>query len=483
MTTHSKQTLFLLFLIVSFPYFFTVDAQVVEDYKIYKRKNYKRADSLRGALRPERTCFDVYYYDLTVRIPEKKGEIEGQNLIHFRIKEPTNRIQIDLFDNMEIGSITTLENTDLKYEREKNAIFIDFPNTLQVNDLQIVKIVYNGKPKINQGTYGDTGFHWDKDRQGRPWYGVTCEQVGASLWWPNKDHLSDEPDSMRIHLQVPSDLYCISNGILENSELVGQETIYHWFVQNPIDNYNVTFYLGNYIRTIIPYNYLDKEKEIEIYTLDYTSDRIEEYFLFVPEMIGFFEEVYGDYPFWNDKFAIVQSSYRGMEHQSCLAIGKSLTISNWYYTYGIPWHSTLIHEIAHEWWGNSISISDMADAWLQEGLATYSEMLFIEAAYGIERYNASIEQLKKYIEYEYPVVGNRDVNDNTFSNGDIYQRGACIVHELREEIGKENLLKVLFTFQQTYKKKTVTTQDFINTVNEVTGNDYTKFLMDKLYKK
>ena len=271
--------------------------------------------------------------------------------------------------------------------------------------------------------------------------------------------------------------------MLESSENLGEESIHHWFIQNPIDNYNVSFYLGHYIKNTIPYEYSGEGREIDVYVLDYESKSIKNYFLYVPEMIAFFEGIYGEYPFWDDKFAIVQSSYRGMEHQGCLAIGRSLTNDNWSYIFDIPWHSTLIHEIAHEWWGNSISVSDMSDAWLQEGLATYSEMLFIEAVYGYEAYEKSLANLKLYIEYTYPVVGNRDVNENTFSNGDIYYRGAWVIHKLREKIGKEDLFKVLFNFQQIHKKQTVTTQDFINTVNDITGSDYTKFLMDRLYKK
>lgn len=451
-----------------------------------KKYKYNRADSLRGALRAERTCFDVSYYDLHMKIDVKKKKISGFNQIYFKVVSRTTRIQIDLYENMKIGKIE-YENQPLNFKREKEAVFIDFPVELPINAIKSIAIFYSGSPTVDSGTYQDYGFHWDTDNKFRDWIGVSCEYAGASLWWPNKDHLSDEPDSMRIHLTVPSNLVCISNGKLEKKEKVDETiTNYHWFVNNPIDNYNVSFYLGNYVSgTLDYYNAVRKDtNKIELYYLDYESKYANDYFRHVPSFIGFFEAVYGDYPFWNDKFAIVQSSYRGMEHHGCLAIGREMSnYSNWYYINAVPYHSTLIHEIAHEWWGNSVSVSDMADVWLQEGFATYSEFLFIEWNFGYEVYKKSIENLKSSVVGTFAIVGNRDVNDNMFANGDIYFKGALVIHQLREKINNINLfLEILKTFQKRYAKKVVTTQDFINSVNEVTKADYTEFLRTKLYK-
>lgn len=460
---------------------------VLAQHPSYKKNRYNRADSLRGALRPERTCFDVTYYDLSLRIDVKKERISGANQVYFKVINPTQKIQLDLYENMKIEKIT-FENQVLSFTREAEAIFIDFPNELPKDAIKSLTVFYSGRPAVNTGTYQDYGFHWDRDEKGRPWIGVSCEYAGASLWWPNKDHLSDEPDSMRIHLTVPKDLVCISNGKLEKKEKVDESSdAYHWFVNNPIDNYNVSFYLGHYKSDTIHYEsvYTKEIKNIEVYYLDYEAKAAKEYFKYVPTFIGFFESVFGEYPFWNDKFAIVHSSYRGMEHQGCLAIDKEMrNYMNWYYFNAVPYHSTLIHEIAHEWWGNAISVSDMADVWLQEGFATYSEFLFIEWNYGYDTYKKSIENLNRNIVGEFPIVGNRDVNDNMFANGDIYFKGAKVIHELREKINDINVfLAVLKTFQTKFKKKVVTTQDFINTVNEVTKADYTQFLKDKLYKK
>ncbi|MEO1655252.1 MAG: M1 family aminopeptidase, partial [Bacteroidota bacterium] len=388
------------------------------NYRHYLRKRYTRRDTLRGALSPERKAFDVFYYDLSVRIPKSRGTIKGGNSIHFIVKNATRRIQLDLYKNMKIDAIYlegSSEVTALPFSREHHTVYVDFKEALQKDSTYTVRVEYQGIPLSNKWEYQYKGFIWEKDAKYRPWIGVSCEHIGASLWWPNKDHLSDEPDSMRIHLQVPIDQTCISNGVLESTEDIGKERIYHWFVQNPIDNYNVSFILGSYIKSTLPYKNREGDWEIELYTLDYDIKHAKKYFNYAPTALQFFETLFGTYPFWNDKFALVQSPYSGMEHQGCLAIGENLAFyKNWYYAYQVPWHSTLVHEMAHEWWGNSVSISDMADAWLQEGFATYAEMLFIERMLGKEAYEKSVNYLKYFIEYDYPVLGIPGLNDNTF---------------------------------------------------------------------
>lgn len=458
-----------------------IPAQV--KYKIYKKRKYSRKDSLRGFLSKQRSCFDVHYYKLSVKVFPKKHFIEGSNKICFQVKSNTQKIQIDLFKNMEVSKILH-KNKEVSYVREHNAIFINFPKELKKDSLESITVFYAGKPKTSLGTYHDHGFHWDRDEKYRHWIGISCEHTGASLWWPNKDHLSDEPDSMRIQLTVPSELKCISNGKLEKTIPEKEFTTYYWLINNPINNYNVSFYLGHYVEKTIEYKNTSGTHIIYVYALDYDEKHMDNYFRFVDAFFRFFESYFGEYPFWEDKVAILQSSYRGMEHQGCLAIGSDIsTYFNWAYPIDVPWHSTLIHEIAHEWWGNSVSVSDMADAWIHEGFATYCELLFIEKVYGYQAYLNTLDKLKSFIKYSYPVVGNPDVNDNSFVNGDIYYRGALILHKLREKIGKKVFLGILLGFQLKYKKKTVNTEDFIDFVNTDTGGKYDTFLRDLLYKK
>jgi aminopeptidase N len=473
----------------TFAFFIFVESAFAQNkpfYPVYKRKAYKEIDSLRGALRPERTCFDVVYYDLQVEIIVKKKSIVGISKTTFKVVEATQKIQLDLYGNLKIDSIMW-RNQKLSMLRKYDAVFIYFPKYLQPNQVEEVAVYYQGSPVVNVGDWNRHGFHWDKDDKLRNWISVSCEQDGASLWWANKDHLSDEPDSMRIHIIAPAEFVCISNGRLEKqTRLEKTKQIRHdWFVRNPINNYNVTFYLGHYIKKNLAYKNDTGEHIIETYALDYEHKKMQDYFRLVPEFVAFFEKIYGEYPFWNDKFAVVQSSYSGMEHQTCLAIGRELyNYNNWYYSHTVNYHSTLIHEIAHEWWGNSISVKDMADVWLHEAFATYSEFAFLEYAASEEIYEKSLQKSSIFIKGNYPIVGNREVNENMFTEGDIYHRGAKVIHELRQELNNFPVfLRIHKTFLQRFRHKTVTTDDYIQVVNEISGRDLTKFLMDRLYKK
>ncbi|MEM9980901.1 MAG: M1 family metallopeptidase [Bacteroidota bacterium] len=436
---------------------------------------------LRGALRPERTCFDVTYYHLHLKIMPNKRTIEGYNDIHFKVVAPTQKIQIDLFKNMHIDTVLYQEKA-LTFEREHNAVWVYFEEVLPTGILQSIRVHYRGKPAVGLGTFGDRDFQWNKDKKGRPWVGVSCEHIGASLWYPNKDHLSDEPDSVRMNYLVPSELRYLANGKLEHKQVVSEQLAeYQWFTRYPINNYNVTFYLGHHEKTIIPYKNTKGEQEVAFYSLDYDTKWVASYTAYLPIMIRYFERLFGQYPFWDDKLAIVQGGYRGREHQTCLNIGKVLERNNWAYPIDVAWDATLAHELAHEWWGNAISVNDMADAWLHEGFATYCEALLIESIYGTEAYNKIISSFRRYSKQN-TIVGKRDINYNSFRDSNIYFKGAVVIHELREEIADDRLFFALLSgFQLRYKYQTVTTQDFIETVNTVTGKDYTDFLKKRLY--
>jgi aminopeptidase N len=462
-------------------------AQPPAPYKIHKRKRYTMADSLRGALRPERTCYDVHYYNLSVEFLLKKKQLRGHNEIHFVVKETTQKIQIDLFANLHIDKIV-MGGQPLAYERRHHAVFVHFPAPLPAGSRHHIQVWYGGKPLVPEQAGGRHGFYWTTDRQGRPWVGVSCEHLGASFWFPNKDHLADEPDSMRLHYTYPADLECIANGRLEKVDTVGQGLkTSHWFTKYPINNYNVTVYLGHYASLTLPYVTKTHQREIVAYFLDGEREKAGVYFAKTAKIVQLFEELFGEYPFWGDKMAIVQSPYPGMEHQTCVAIGPGLDINdeeNWAYHHQVPWAGVLPHELAHEWWGNAVSVGDMADVWLHEGFATYAELLLVETALGHDAYLREVQKQETFIQYLYPILGNAHVNDDTFSTNDIYHRGAVVLHELRTQVGDIRVfLGILRRFYLESRFRPVTTQDFIRTVNEMTQQDYTQFLHERLYTK
>jgi aminopeptidase N len=454
--------------------------------KVYPETGYRplytRADTLRGALRAERTCYDVFFYDLRVRIIPRGKKIEGSNKLYFQVMTPTRSIQVDLFDNFEISAITW-EGQELAWRREYNAVFIDFPRQLITGELQHITIAYRGKPVIAPNPPWEGGFVWQRDKNRDLWLGVACEHLGASSWWPTKDHLTDKPDSMQITLEVPRGYQAISNGNLRSKESADSRfDQFTWFVHYPINNYNVTFYVGKYVAfsdTLI--------QGKDTLRLDYNVlyDNLEiarNHFRQTREIVAFYNETFGFYPFPVDGFGLVESSYEGMEHQSAIAYGNNFGKNNEEYRNKV-YDYIIVHEAAHEWWGNSVTACDMADIWIHEGFATYAECLFLERKLGREEYLYELTNKSQYIFNVWPLVQNRGVNENTFASNDVYNKGAMLLHCLRCTINNDSLFfDLLHDFCVSNRYKTVSTDDFINFVNHYTGSDYSAFLGKYLYE-
>ncbi|HTF81634.1 MAG TPA: M1 family metallopeptidase, partial [Cytophagales bacterium] len=304
---------------------------------------------------------------------------------------------------------------------------------------------------------------------------------GSSFWWPSKDHPSDEPDSMRTHFTVPSHLDVVSNGNMESSEVVeGGLKKYNWKISYPINTYNVTFYIGkfHYFKTHLDSTH--NAQELEHYVLPQNKTIAPAYYHIEKEVLNFYDKAFGAFPFPQDHYCIVESPYAGMEHQTAIAIGNEKNKNRRYVN--VKDNYLIIHETAHEWWGNSVTAKDMAHAWIQEGFATYAEMMFIENKYGHKSYLQEILNLELEIFNLWPVVGNEHVNDNTFIGGDIYNKGALFLHTLRSTINDDTLFfKIIKTFAERNRYKMVETDDFKKLVYEMTGKDYTALFDTYLY--
>lgn len=446
------------------------------------RPKYTRADTLRGALRPERTCFDVNFYDLKVRIIPAGKKIKASNSVYFEVVQPTTRIQLDLFENLIIYEITW-KGQELKWVREFNAVFIDFPAELKKGERHMVTVAYGGKPLSAPNPPWDGGFVWKKDKNKNLWLGVACEQLGASSWWPTKDHLSDKPDSMQICLEVPSGYKAVSNGDLKKTENVqGNYTAFKWLVEYPINNYNATFYVGKYVSfsdTLIQGN---DTLRLDYNVLEHNEETAERHFKQSIEVLEYYNKAFGFFPFARDGFGLVESPYEGMEHQTAIAYGHGYgnntaqDYRNKIYDY------IIVHEAAHEWWGNSVTAADMADAWIHEGFATYAEYMFLENRLGKDEYYHELTENSRYIFNIWPMVQNRDVNEDAFASNDIYNKGAMLLHCLRSNINDDSLFfSLVHDFCVQNKYKTVNSNDFIRFTNRYTSTDYSDFFAKFLY--
>ncbi|MGB3948257.1 MAG: M1 family metallopeptidase, partial [Bacteroidia bacterium] len=380
-----KKSIFLTFL-------FLLNTLIIQaQLNFWGTKKFTRADSLRGTLSTQRSCYDVLMYDLDIKVNIPDKSIAGSNTIKMLAVTNFQRIQVDLFENMKIEKIE-YNNQLLNYKREFDAVFIDFPQTIPKGSVQQLKIFYSGKPQSAKRPPWDGGFIWDKDSEGNPWVGVSCQGTGASLWWPCKDHQSDEPNEMLIRVTVPQGLSNISNGRLKRATtLPDGATKFEWYVSYPINTYNVTMNIANYKTISDTYTNLnfDDTLTLDYFVLANNCTKAETQFEQVKPMMDCFYNILGEYPFVKDGYKLVETPYLGMEHQSCIAYGNKF--KNGYLGInrsGTPYHFDyiIIHESAHEWWGNSITTNDIADMWIHEGFGTYSEALYIECLYGHDAY-------------------------------------------------------------------------------------------------
>ena len=434
---------------------------------------------LLGALLPERTCYDVLHYDIHIDIDVENRYLKGYVDIGAKATSDFTVLQVDLAEDMQLNAITYLDN-ELKTTRKKDAVYVTFPKVNAGNDFTF-RVAYEGTPLAASRPPWDGGFVWEKDLKGRPFVSVACEGDGAGLWWPLKDHISDEPDDgARMTFTVPSELYCVSNGKLVNTNEDTEigKTSYTWEVKNPINNYNISVQLRHYVMVEDTMHRNGKIETLNHYVLDYHQDVARNHFPQAKKVIRFFEEYFGDYQWWNDGYKLVEVSYLGMEHQSAVTYGN--TWNNW----GRPrsWTSQyygiidglLFHETAHEWWGNSITAADPSHIWIHEGMAVYSESMFIEDQLG---YNVMIDFLLKKrrgIRNKLPIVGPE--NENYWAFGDSYNKGAWVMHTLRSTIDNDVLWRdIIKSFAVQHAKSHVKTADFQKHVEKKTDQNFAYF--------
>ena len=442
-------------------------------------EGFTRKDSLRGTLSAARSCFDVTYYDLDVKVDPDERSIDGSNTIYFKVVEETKMLQIDLFENMEIKKIKLDNRKKLNYHREFDAVFVVLPEILQKNDVHILTIEYGGNPIVAKRPPWDGGFIWTKDSVGNPWVAVTCQGTGASLWWPNKDHQSDEPDSMRISVTVPDGLENISNGRLQRVSLPRKGwKKFSWFVSYPINNYNVTVNVGKFAHFDDLYiNSSGDTLTLDYYVLPQELEKARKQFAQVQSMMDFFYSYFGPYPFIRDGYKLIQSPHLGMEHQSAVAYGNGYI--NGYKGTGssevaLSFDFIIEHETSHEWWGNSITTNDVADMWVHESFGAYSEGLYVEFMHGYEESMKYINGKKQDIRNDRPIIGPFDVNHE--GSVDMYNKGQLILNTLRHVIDNDELwIEILKGMNEEFRHQTIDGQQIFDYIIDKSGMDLNYF--------
>jgi aminopeptidase N len=405
--------------------------------------------------------------------------LRGKVEIHAVAVSDFKKLQLDLHKNFTILSLTD-KNTGkpLDYTRDERAIIVQDERNASERFVYVVE--YEGKPPVAQKPPWKGGFVWKEDKGKNPWLGVACESEGASLWWPLKDHTSDEPDSMRLHYTVPKGLTAVGNGQLENVQENKSTSTFHWFVSYPINTYNVTIYVGDFQKISDTYAGINGENlALDYYVLPVNRTKAESHFQQVKPILKNFEELFGEYPWYRDGFKLVESPYAGMEHQTAIAYGNGYKNQ-----FGGSFDYIILHETAHEWWGNSITARDLAHVWLQEGFATYAEALYHEKTEGERGYMYHMFMYRMMIKNKYPVVAVEDRRWFHFrDNADVYMKGAWILHTLRDQIANDAVFfDIIKTFHEENKRTIVDSDNFIELVNRKTEKDFNWFFAQYLYK-
>ncbi|WP_273567290.1 M1 family metallopeptidase [Maribacter halichondriae] len=440
-------------------------------------QNFTEQDTLRGSITPERAWWDLNYYHLDIEVNPDEKFITGSNTIRYKVLNTEQELQVDLQPPLKIEKVTQ-DGKELDFKSKINAHFVKLEKPQKEGDYNEIVVHYSGQPKEAVNAPWDGGFSWKKDENGKHFIATSCQGLGASVWWPNKDHMYDEVDSMLISVKVPKDLMNVSNGRLRKIEETTDTKTYHWFVGNPINNYGVNVNIADYVHFGETYQGEQGPLTLDYYVLKYNLEKAKEQFKQTPMLMEAFEHWFGPYPFYKDGFKLVEVPYLGMEHQSSVTygnqygngyLGKDLSGSGW----GLKFDFIIIHEAGHEWFANNITYKDAADMWVHEGFTSYSENLYLDFHYGQEAAEDYVIGLRQNIRHDRPVIGAYDVNNS--GSGDMYYKGSNLLHTIRQLVDDDTTWRqILRGLNKDFYHQTVTTKQIEDYLSKKSGLDLSK---------
>ncbi|HEU5175114.1 MAG TPA: M1 family metallopeptidase [Gemmatimonadaceae bacterium] len=436
---------------------------------------FTHADSLRGGNGPARSWWDVEFYDLHVAVNPADSTIRGSSGIAYRVLRPAREMQVDLMMPLAVDSILQ-DGRRLTHRRDGNALFIALATPQRAGQRRTVTVYYNGRPRAAANAPWDGGFVWTTDSLGAPWIATAVQGYGASGWWPTKDTQADEPDSQRVAIRVPDPMVNVSNGRLRSVTHHGDgTTTWEWFVTNPINNYDVAVNAGHYVHFSDLHRGERGPLTLDFWPLAHHLEAAQHQFRQVKPMLACFESWFGPFPWYEDGFKMVETPHLGMEHQSAIAYGNRYR--NGYRGrdrsgsgHGLEFDFIIIHEAAHEWWGNNITAKDIADMWVHEAFANYAEGLYVECGLGKAAGAEYQVGNRKNIRNDKPIVGPFGVN--TEGSGDMYDKGGNMLHTIRQLVGDDEKWRgILRGLNDTFRHQTVTGQQVQDYISQQSGLD------------
>jgi aminopeptidase N len=440
---------------------------------------YTRADTLRGSFdTPGRAWWDVEFYDLRVAINPADSTIRGYNAITYRVLAPATLMQIDLIEPLDVDSMVQ-DGRQVPFERAGNAFFANLPAPQAAGSTRTITVHYSGRPRIAPRPPWEGGFTWTTDSLGRPWVVTTDQGIGASVWWPNKDTQAEEPDSQRIALTVPDPMVNVSNGRLRSVTRNEDGTsTFEWFVRNPINNYAIAVAAGSYAHYGDTYPGESGTLTLDFWPLTYNLEAAKRQWAQVVPMLECFEHWFGPYPWYEDGYKLLEVPNTGMEHQTAVTYGNFF--ANGYRGrdgsgtgLGLEWDFIIIHESAHEWWGNNITAKDNADMWVHESFANYSEGIYTECRFGKEAGARYVVGTRRGIRNDRPIIPAYGVNAQ--GSGDMYPKGGNMLHTIRQIVDDdEQWRRILRGLNETFRHRTVMGSQIENYISEHARTDLSK---------
>lgn len=442
--------------------------------------SFTRQDTLRGSITPERAWWDLSYYHLDIEVNPEERSIWGKNTIQYKVLEPAQRMQIDLQPPMRIQKVTQ-SGKELTFEQEGNAWFVRLEEPQQAGEVNALVVHYGGQPQVSANPPWSGGITWQTDSRGNHFIASSNQGDGASLWWPNKDHMYDEVDSMLMSITVPEKLVDVSNGRLRGVDRNRKKNTktYHWYVDNPINNYGVNINIADYVHFDETYAGEKGTLDLDYYVLRDNLEKAKTQFREVPQMLEAFEHWFGPYPWYEDGYKLVEAPYLGMEHQSSVTYGNGYQNGyrgrDWSLTgWGMEFDFIIVHESGHEWFANNITYKDAADMWIHESFTAYSENLFLDYHFGTEAANAYVRGTRSAIQNDSPIIGIYGVNSE--GSSDMYFKGANMLHTLRQLVNSdEKWRSMLRGLNEEYYHQTVTTEQIENYLSTHSGMDLQPF--------
>jgi aminopeptidase N len=442
-------------------------------------QKFTHADTLRGSITPERAWWDVTYYNLKVAVNPSEKSIKGSNTITYKVLKPNNVMQIDLQAPMHIDKIKQ-DGKEIKFTSEGNAHFLKLLKKQKIGEKNKVTIFFSGKPTVAKRPPWDGGFTWTKDSNGKDFIATSNEGIGSSVWWPLKDHPSEEPDNgITISVTTPKDLMDVSNGRLKKVIENDSTKTWVWQVVNPINAYGVDINIGDYVHWGEVYQGEKGPLDMDYYILRKNEAKAKKQFKQAPKMMKAFEYWFGPYPFYEDGYKLVEAPYLGMEHQSSVTygnkfengyLGRDLSGTGW----GLKFDFIIIHESGHEWFANSITAKDVADMWIHEGFTNYSENLYLDYYFGKKASSEYVIGTRKKILNDKPIIGHYNVDNE--GSSDMYYKGGNILHMIRQLIDNdEKWRQILRGINKTFYHQIVTSKQVEDYISEKSGIDLTEF--------